>query len=266
MRELNPNRLLVARIAGYGMECADLGTWLFLLGHHIRGTYPEIDLCVYQRRDARIAMMRNNCVKEALEKGCGKMLMIDPDARMDPYVETDGHGGYKTRFRPFFDEALGFMRGRQADGAHYVLAAPACGPPPDTAVQVFRRCPDGSNQKIPRKEAESMTGWHRVGAVGTHAMLIDMHVFDHMDHPYFDDTFTDNSHTQLHFGQDVYFCRKCVEQNIPVLVNFDCWSDHWQHVPIKRPGVTEAESSLYEDCSGQRQSPKETKPTYKCWE
>ena len=266
---------MLARPAGYGMECADLGSWLFLLGHHIAKAYPEVDPCIYQRRDNRIAMMRNNCVKASLEAEAGYMLMIDPDARMDAYVKRGDAKNYVGRFRPFFDEAWSFMQAHRIDHPPCVLAAPACGPPPENAVQVFKQDERGRLVKLTRDEAAEQTGWTRVGAVGTHAMLIDMRVFDRMDHPYFDDIFTDNTHTELKRGQDVYFCRNCMELDIPVLVNFDCWTDHWQNVPIPMPGA----DGHMGDLMGQVPSPRrrssppppptdtENKPpNFTCWE
>ena len=187
--------------------------------------------------------MRNLAVKFAREQNCRWLYMIDPDAHVDPYVQYKPEG-YGNRFRPFFDSAWGFMQAHKKDVGPCVLAAPACGLPPKRDVQVFRKHPRERNgnyriTKISREQAAGLTGWHRVGAVGSHMLFIDMRVFDRLNHPFFNDVFKDHTETELHRGQDVHFCRKCIDVKIPIFVNFNCWSDHFQYAPVRRPGVEE---------------------------
>lgn len=241
MKRLNPNRICIARPSSRKTEFATVGSYMYQLGCRITRYYPEITTCLYTVHESRIVLMRNLIVAEARRLGCGKIYMIDPDAWPDPYVREreDSHGrfSYENRFRPFFDSAWAFMQAHRTDIGACVLAAPARGCSPDNDVQVFQRVPDDCLRKISTDKAEPLTGWHRVGAVGTHLMLIDTEVFARLEHPYFEDVYRDNTHTNLWRGQDVMFCRKCNDQDIPVLVNFDCWCDHWQDECVRMPGM-----------------------------
>ena len=266
MKQLDPNRLCLARPSSRKTEYASLGSYLYLLGCNITRHYPEITTCLYEVHESRIVLMRNMIVAEAKKQGCGKIYMIDPDARLDFYVRRNPDGSYANRFRPFFDLAWAFMREHREDIGPCVLGVPARGCSPQNEVQVFRRAPGDSLTKIPNEEAKHLTGWYRVGAVGTHAMLIDTNVFSRLEHPYFEDVYRDNTHTQLWRGQDVTFCRKCTLVDIPVLVNFDCWSDHWQDECVRMPGAEDAPvHDIPKEWSSPPQSqpaPNDTEPKY----
>ncbi len=216
---------------------------MFTLGYHLHAMFPNLKPYLYEVSKSRIHQMRNLSVMKAREWNCRWLYMIDPDAHVDPYVQYKGDG-FGNRFRPFFDAAWGFVQAHKNDVGPCVLAAPACSLPPKREVQVFRKHPRERNgnyrlTKMTRQEAAGLTGWHRVGAVGSHVLFIDMRVFDKLNHPFFNDVFKDHTETELHRGQDVHFCRKCVDAKIPIFVNFNCWSDHFQYAPVRRPGVEE---------------------------
>jgi hypothetical protein len=304
MKQLDPNKLCIARPSSWKTEFACMGSYMYQLGDNIRANYPELrgKVCLYEVHESRIVLMRNMIVAEARKRGCGKIFMIDPDARLDfyvrespdyqrahalkpflrsvqatgdqayidrlrpvfEYVQEHQKKRYANRFRPFFDEAWAFMQAHKDDVGPCVLAVPARGCSPKNDVQVFRRTKEDKMVKIPSGEAAGLTGWHRVGAVGTHAMLIDTNVFARLEHPYFEDQYRDPTHTELWRGQDVMFCRKCCQADIPVLVNFNCWADHWQHECVRMPGAEEApvHDIPTQWCSPPPQSAPDTEPQY----
>ena len=60
--------------------------------------------------------------------------------------------------------------------------------------------------------------------------------FDRLGQPYFTDTFTDQSDSQLRWSQDVYFCQQCARAGIPIFVNWDSPAGHWQLEVVEMPG------------------------------
>lgn len=269
MNQLDPNKVFIGRPASRKTESTSLGTWLCKLGLNIGRHYPEISLTISEIHESRIVLMRNLIVQMAREARCGRIVMVDPDAFPDPYVkltgvDPQGRSVYADRFRPFFDAAWSFMQANRREMGPMVLAAPARGCSPDNDVQVFARTKDDRLIKIPSDEAKNLTGWHRVGAVGTHLMLIDTEVFARLEHPYFEDVYRDITHTKLWRGQDVMFCRNCNEQDMPVVVNFDCWSDHWQDECVRMPGMEKEPRQPPAAPPHQQQTPPapDTEPSY----
>ncbi len=271
MKQLDPNMIFIGRPASRKTEFTSLGTWLCKLGLNIGRHYPEVSLVISEIHETRLVLMRNLIVQMAKEAQCGKILMVDPDAFPDTYVkltgvDPQGRPVYADRFRPFFDAAWSFMQANRREMGPMVLAAPARGCSPDNDVQVFFRTTDGRMIKISNDEAKKQIGWHRVGAVGTHLMLIDTEVFSRLEHPYFEDVYRDNTHTKLWKGQDVMFCRKCNEQDMPVIVNFDCWSAHWQDECVQMPGMEKERRQPSPAVAPSQQAPPQptpnTEPSY----
>jgi len=208
-------RLCLTRPAGYGTETVKLGTWLFVFGMNLAKHYPQVHPFLHEASSHRIGQMRNMAVEYARSENCKYLLTVDPDAWPDPYVRWNPKRGFQNRFRPFWDEAWRFMQEQAEQVGPCVLAAPACGKPPAEDVQVFARVPGGRLPKIKREYAQTLRGWERVGAVGTHMMLIDMRVFDRLEPPYFEDQYTAIDHVTLKRTQDVKFCKKCYEADVP---------------------------------------------------
>ena len=214
-----PSKLAIVRPTGFRLQCPELATWLMELAFKIASA-GDIDIVSIQGQNWRVPMLRNKAVQDAREAGCQYMLMVDPDAVPDRY------GG------SFWSEAWPLIQQHPAQ----VLASPAVGPYPDRLVNVFKRH-QGKLHRLSHKATE-LSGWHEVDAVGTHLMLVGMEVFDRIEPPYFHDIYTDAAETELVQTQDVYFCEKVRAADMKVMVNFSCWSGHWQNSIVDPPGMT----------------------------
>lgn len=208
--------LYVGRPVGWGLEIAAMGSYLLRLGASLR-QFPEIrHLSTSHYTNSRVAMSRNWLVKNAQEVGATHLLMVDPD--MVPDI-----GGVR-----FFDEAWPFILEHPGS----ICAAPYCGPSPKKDVHVFGVSREYPSRmvRLPREQYGDYAGWVRAVGVGTGLMLIDMTVFDKLKHPYFDDAYHDETKCELKNSQDVVFCRKASEAQIPIYVNFLTPAGHQQTI------------------------------------
>lgn len=235
--ESSTQKLAIARCLPFGVEQGSVGTYLFCLGYHLATKYPALKPYLYEVSKNEQWQMHNLAVRFAQKWECQYLLFVSSELSADPRLKRapSPEEGFENRFRPFFDSAWKYMQANKDEMGPMVLAAPTCGWPPEEEVQVFERVEEGKLRKIPRDRAGGLTGWHRVGAVGCNLMLIDMQVFDRLNHPYFEAKFRDLAQTELYRGGAVMFCRKCTEADVPIFVNFDCWSDHWHSATSSLP-------------------------------
>jgi len=69
-------------------------------------------------------------------------------------------------------------------------------------------------------EGEQIDKLQVVDGVGAGCLMIKKEVFDIIDEPYFQET-------KDGVGEDLYFCDKCNEKNIPVYVDVSLYCKHW---------------------------------------
>jgi hypothetical protein len=220
---------------GFKLNCPDLTVWLTMWGMKLFTPRTQVrGLDLHNVSQSRIGLCRNESVADAKTRGATHIWFIDPDMCPDWMVQRYGA-------TPFWPGCWDFIRTMGA----CVVAAPYAGMA-DTAsykVHVFRREVGNRLVRLAPEEAAELTGWHRVGGVGTGCMLIDMRVFDILDRdqangqpvPYFKDLYTDGTMSQLKTTQDIYFCHRLLRHKIPLYVNFDCWMGHYQNCIVGGP-------------------------------
>ncbi len=232
---------------GFDFLKPSVAHWLFFLGYRIGRVHPEIThVTLSEAGNWRVDTCRNVCVADARRAQATQLLFLDPDMALD-YYAFRGDPGAKF----WWPEAWEFIR-EQPEPC--VAAVPYCGGRNQELVHVFRPgLPEEGREtvRLLPDEAARLTGWQRVGAVGTGCMLIDMRVFDILDRwekaPFFKDQYDEDSdwrHTAITQSQDLYFCQRCRRAEIPIWVNFSCWSAHHQpHLAHRPPDPTLADGS-----------------------
>ncbi len=157
--------------------------------------------------------------------------MIDND--MSPDNEPGG--------KPFWDTTLDFVFQNREP---CIIGAPYCGPPPLSNMYVFRWAnwsnpglidQDFRLEQYGREEAAHLAGMHRVGALPTGLIWIDMRVFQKMTPPYFYYEYTDQEQVQKASTEDVAFTRDAALLGIPLYCNFDAWAGHWKRFRVDKP-------------------------------
>lgn len=166
-----------------------------------------------------IFTQREKLASEALEWGADQLLWIDSDqrfpanslevlqARQAQVIGTNA----TTRREPILPTALNLEIKRE------MLAGKAEGEP----YQVWSKV-----------ESRGKTGIEQVTAVGFAVTLINKEVFAKVPRPWFDIIWTDHGNV---IGEDVAFCVKCMEVDIPVYVDHDL-SMHIGHIGVKTFG------------------------------
>lgn len=166
-----------------------------------------------------IFTQREKLASEALEWGADQLLWIDSDqrfpanslevlqARQAPVIGTNA----TTRREPILPTALNLEIKRE------MLAGKAEGEP----YQVWSKV-----------ESRGKSGIEQVTAVGFAVTLISKDVFAKVPRPWFDIIWTDHGNV---IGEDVAFCVKCMENDIPVYVDHDL-SMHIGHIGVKTFG------------------------------
>jgi hypothetical protein len=129
--------------------------------------------------DCPIPMTRNKAIRTAIEEGCHLLLMIDSD--QSPNL----HKG-EPWFKPFWDEAFGFIYDNYHKGPRLVFA-PYCGPPNGgESVYVFQWRNYGDHgdeteyslEMYSREQAAIMSGIQEAAAGPTGLILIDLRLMD----------------------------------------------------------------------------------------
>lgn len=227
-------KLMFARFPYGNQECPDLTDWLVRAVAAAKA-HPRIEKVLSIRPDdTPITMTRNLACRAAREQGCDYLLMVDSDMKPDMTC-TNG--------KDFVTSSLDFLLDSEEQPT--VVAAPYCGPPPDSPVFVFRWT-SGINLKqqanpsfhlemYPREESAMWQGIVEVAAAATGLILLDLRVLDSLDQPYFDYEYTDASESQKASTEDVFFTRNLSLAGVPVYVNWDCWAGHWKRFLVPKP-------------------------------
>lgn len=193
--------------------CFDLAR---LVGYEAKRGQNEIQLL--QMPGTLIFTQREKLAQEALEWGADQVLWIDSDQR-------------------FPADTLEILQARQV---------PICGVNATTRREPI--LPTALNLKIERemlngKPGEPKQVWHKVEsrgkngieqvtAVGFAVTLVNREVFEKIPKPWFDVIWTDHGNV---IGEDVTFCVRCMENNIPVFVDHEL-SMHIGHIGVKTFG------------------------------
>lgn len=227
-----PYRLTVARLTGFQTECPDIGTWMGDWGIRLR-VHPDVDsVDSFNVSNVRIGMCRNKCVEHARQVGSTHILWIDPDMAIDRYVQRDHEDRVFGRAKPWWDTAWDFVKKHP----FAVAAAPYAGKLPERPIHVFVKNEADQLVRVRHEDVKMLTGWTQVAAIGSGLMLTDIRIFDRLEQPYFKDTFTDRTETQLHHSQDIFFSARCELAQIPIYINWDCPCGHWQPTVVEMPG------------------------------
>jgi hypothetical protein len=194
---------------------------------------PRITLHTKAFDDYPITMMRNRVCKYAREQGYDVVVMVDND--ICPDLPVPGA-------KPFWDTTLEFA---SKERAPLIVGAPYCGPPPLSNMYVFRWAnwnnpgiidKDFRLEQYGREEAAQLAGFHRVGALPTGLIWIDMRCLDEMKPPWFYYEYTDHYETEKASTEDVTFTRDAnLVYGIPIYCNFDSWCGHWKRFRVDKP-------------------------------
>lgn len=219
----------VAQPVGLGIQTVETGAFLFDLGCKL-STHPLIaKVSQAVLRSSRIAMNRNLLVKSAIEDGVDFLLMIDPDMAPDMYVD------HCSGALSFIESSLQHL----VENPFGIIGAPAVGEPPDMKVNVFVNGPDGVGRRMTHAELLERVQDPRIEdvvAMGTGLMLIHMPIFCHLQQPYFQDEYTDNTFTELKKSQDIVFTERAHMAGIPVWCNYYSFSGHVKSSILGCPG------------------------------
>jgi hypothetical protein len=193
--------------------CFDLAR---LVGYEAKRGQNEIQLL--QMPGTLIFTQREKLAQEALEWGADQVLWIDSDQR-------------------FPADTLEILQARQV---------PICGVNATTRREPI--LPTALNLKIEREMLNGKPGdpkqvWHKVEsrgkkgveqvtAVGFAVTLVNREVFEKIPRPWFDVIWTDHGNV---IGEDVTFCVRCMENDIPVFVDHEL-SMHIGHIGVKTFG------------------------------
>ena len=194
--------------------CFDLAR---LIGYETRRGVNEIQLL--QMPGTLIFTQREKLAQEALEWGADQLLWIDSDqrfpsntlevlqARNCPIVGVNA----TTRREPILPTALNLKIEKQMLN----------GNPTGEALQVWHKV-----------ESRGKKGVEQVTAVGFACTLVNREVFEKIPRPWFDVIWTDHGNV---IGEDVTFCVRCMENDIPVWVDQEL-SMHIGHIGVKTYG------------------------------
>lgn len=203
----------------------------------------KVDIEIHD--SARILLNRNSIARDAICKGYDYILFVDPDMRPDVHLKDSR-----------YPQALGFIHSSMQhirENPFCVIAAPALSERPEMKVNVFVY-DEASVKKFRRMDHTEAYERHQsprieqVHAIGTGLMLIDTVIFARLQHPYFDDIYTDDTKTDLAMSQDIYFTSACTAAGIPVFANFYSWAGHCKSDVLSADDLTPARQSAQE-CS-----------------
>ncbi len=253
-------KLMVARFPGNNQEHPASSQYVINLMFSLLQDDRISDIDNWYKSDTPITMVRNLCVKEAIDRGIDYILMIDSDMRPDSVPGAPGFWptAWEFAMKCRADEELirtaspsptpdGLFRA----GPPITIAAPYCGPPPREECYIFQW---HSNQTddvtlntwlapMDRDCAADRRGIEEVAALPTGLILYDIRVFEHLTPPWFEYEWEDRPfNTRKASTEDVYQTRNASMQGMPQFVAWDCWADHIKQkfVPKPRPFTLKA--------------------------
>jgi hypothetical protein len=248
-------RVMLARFPGDNREHPDSsGYYMGILPQLLRDDRIS-DIIPWRKSSTPITMVRNLCIREAIQENCDYVLMIDND--MAPDSEPDGE--------PFWHTAWSFMMARRAREAvncadikpewfnfdewwkrfpPCATAAPYCGDPPREQPYAMRWKELGGTDDVDghfkmtyvdRHDAARRTGIGEAPAMPTGLILYDTRLFYYLPPPWFDYEYEDGYQTERVTTEDVYQTRNMSLLGMPVYCAWDCWSGHWKPKLVRKP-------------------------------
>lgn len=241
-------KVMVARFPGNNSEHPASSGWVIENVLKMQKDPRISQIIPWRESDTPITMVRNKCVKAALDMGVDYLLMIDAD--MSPDLPGE---------KPFWDTAWEFMMSRRELESHShpdgpwnptlvspaTIAAPYCGPPPNELPYIFRwrkRETDNPNvdfklEMFTREEAAIRSGIESVAALPTGLILYDVRLFKTLPPPWFRYEYTDNLEIAKATTEDVYQTRNAAILGFPQYVAWDCWAGHVKLKTVQKPTV-----------------------------
>ena len=235
--------LLIVRFPGDGTERQECVDWLVNCAWAWKDS-PDIELLPPVRlKDTPIDMVRNLAVMKAKKMKADYLVMVDNDIEPDYQC---GRSGNTTDFNPeakqFLASSIAFLEKLDRPA---IIAAPYCGPPPESPVYVFDWEWTGDVEgdgdfkgklaMIPRNDAAHRVGIQQVAAIPTGLVLIDMRVFETLPAPWFYYETATKEWTKKASTEDVTFSRDAAICGIPVYCNWDAWCRHWKSIGVGKP-------------------------------
>ena len=236
-------RVMFANFPGNGVTCWQTSAWCTKTAVEMnQDTRISEVRMAYYGPDTPITMLRNRCVRDALDQGYDYLLMIDSDMSPDSQLSSDPNS------KPFWKTAWEFMMDRREKVGRpslmpATIAAPYCGPPPHECCYIFRwknyetASPDGGYklEMIEREDSAFRSGIEEVAALPTGLILYDVRLFNLIPKPWFDYEWTDETNSQKASTEDVYQTRNASLCRCPQYVAWDCWADHVKTKVVTKP-------------------------------
>lgn len=244
-------------------EHPDVSDWLVKTVCQLK-LDPRVEDVIYERfSDTPICMTRNRSVAWGQQNHVDVLIMVDSDMAPDLYV------GHRPEAKPFFQSSFDFLY-ENFEKHISVIVSPYCGPPTHPTeggmenVYVFRwtNYNTGHNEwpvrmeAYGRMEASLLSGISNIDTGPTGLCMIDMRVFEHLSHPYFDYEWEGEAlqckeckqqipgpRTDKATTEDCYFFRNIVLNATvrlgynPVYCNWDAWSGHWKPWCVGKPAI-----------------------------
>lgn len=214
--------------------------WWARTYHELKKNPGISEVFRWKKSDTPIPMLRNKCVRQALENKIDYILMLDSDIEPDP-VGKNGRPAFPNA-KPFVETSLAFF----ANVLHHqpgIVAAPYCGPPPHENVFIFQWTqrqtdnPDDQFQlsQFSREEAANRCGIEQVAALPTGLMLMRTSLFKELPRPWFYYEYTDEYESDKASTEDVTFTRDVTMHGTPIFVNWDSWAVHQKLKRVGKP-------------------------------
>jgi hypothetical protein len=201
---LAPIRVMIASPCGDQVSAGYAHDLAMLVG----GTAfnrPDIEVRIAMEKGTLLPAMRTRLVYDALQHNCTHIMFIDSDMRFPPYL---------------LGELL--RHGEPIVGVNYIARRFPLRPTAFTSLDPIE----------PLWTEPESTGLVSVASIGFGAVLIDLDIFRYMPQPWFNVEWVEKllgeRKTGTFQGEDVYFCAKCVNAGVNVLVD-QALSQHIQH-------------------------------------
>ena len=215
-------RIAIARIAYGGFHHAAVGDFLARTCHMIArdSRFGGLESFYVDRHG--VCTARNLAVETARERECDFLVMVDADMLPD-CVPGAAH---------FWDTSIAHA---MSVDRPCVISAPCC--KADGTVCIYQEIEDDDGKHlihVGEDVAAASTGIEEVPAASLALSLIDMRCFDALSRPYFRFGFTDDSESEMAWGEEV-FTANCTENGIPVFCNWDAWCGHFKGRVVGKP-------------------------------
>lgn len=163
--------------------------------------FMKYDLDILTHIDCYVDRSRNELVKKAKLGKCDYVWFVDTDHIFPK--------GTLTRLLKVMEE----KNAQIVSGLYFTRTSPI--------IPVIRKMEDDTYEPI-----YDYKGIIEVDGIGMGCCLINMKLFDNISFPYFEGIYEHKFGFDGFVGEDLYFCRKVREQNIPIYVDTDLVIKH----------------------------------------